>query len=198
MEVTMKRFLWAIPLVFVLISLRANANSITTIFLIPNDGSGDNFGFFQQSPTRTIEVQGGIPFSVFNAFGFAPGSNLGGTTDVFFDNGSIVIGGISHDLAFNETGTLFISSITLPTNGANGFSTLVTLTFSVGATTVDTFQPVNIFGGATGTATFSLFDGNYYAQGITATSTVPEPGAFGLVGTGVLSILAAFRKKLTV
>jgi hypothetical protein len=197
MEVTMKRFLWAIPLVFVLISLRANANSITTIFLVPNDGSGDNFGFYQQSPTRAIEIHGGIPFDVFNAFGYAPGSNLGGTTDVFFDNGYLVIGGISHDLAFNETGTLFISSFTLPTNGAD-FSTLVTLTFSVVATTVDTFQSVNIFGSATGTATFAQSDGNYYAQRIKATSTVPEPGAFGLVGTGVLSILAAFRKKLTV
>lgn len=181
-----------------LISLRANANSITTIFLVPNDGSGDNFGFYQQSPTRAIEVHGGIPFDVFNAFGYAPGSNLGGTTDVFFDNGSIVIGGISHDLAFqNGPGTLFISSFTLPTNGS-GFSTLVTLTFSAVATTVDSDQPVFIFGSATGTATFSFFDENYYAQRIKATSTVPEPGAFGLVGTGVLSILAAFRKKLTV
>lgn len=194
----MKRFLCAIPLVFALISLRANADTITTIFLSPNNGSGSNFGFQQQSPGLKIQIDGGIPFDVFNTSGYSPGSTLGGTFDVFFDDGSIAINGISHDLDLSRTGTLFMSSITLPTNGAATFSTLVKFVFSVEAINVDTGQPVNIFGTASGIATFTLFDGIYFAQGITATSTVPEPGTLGLVGTGVLSILALLRTRVKV
>jgi hypothetical protein len=197
MEVTMMR-LWIAPLLLVLMSVSAKANTVTSIFLFPNDSTGDNFGFFQQSPGLMIGIAGGAPFSFFNSFGYAPGTSLGGTTDVFFNDGSITINGTSYDLDFQGTGSLFMSGITLPTNGAPTFTTTVSLSFGVGVVFFidDTVERVDVGGKGTGTATFTLeSDGNYYPQAIIATSTVPEPSALILLGTGMLSMLGV-RKKL--
>ena len=118
---------------------------------------------------------------------------------MFFNGDSITISGTSYDLDLSG-GSLFMSGITLPTDGTPTFTTTVSLVFSAGRTIFinDTLQHVDIGGKGTGTATFTLEnDGNHYAQGIMATSTVPEPRALVLVGTGMLSMLGV-RKKLKV
>jgi hypothetical protein len=58
MEVNMRRFLWATPLLlFVLISSGAWADSIT-ISLDPNFGIGDNFSILQQSRGMAVWLGG--------------------------------------------------------------------------------------------------------------------------------------------
>src|SRR5712691_11674159 len=77
-----KQFLWVTPMLFVLMLGSAFADS--TIFFIPNDGSGDNFGFRQRGGGVIIGIEGGTAVDFFNVFGYAPGSTLGGFfTDVF-------------------------------------------------------------------------------------------------------------------
>lgn len=189
----MKKCLWVVPLLLLLVPVAANANSITTIILVPNDGSGENFAFNQLGLNQGIVIDAGTPFDFFNDInGFAPGTSVGGPTGVFFTSGSITIRGVTHDLTFNGDGSLFMSSIALPTDGTPSITVPVTLVFSALATTADTGRHVTIWGKAKGTLTLGLgSDGNYYpAGGIRATSTVPEWSTVGLMGTGVIGIFA--------
>src|SRR5438874_4226923 len=188
----MKRFLWSTPMLFLLMSGSAFASSVSTfIFLQPNDGSGDNFGFFQQGGGVTIGIGGGTPYDFFNIDGYAPGSTLGGSTDVFIDGGFVKFGGNFHELDFSGPGTLFLSSFTLPTNGKD-FTAPVEVDFSAFATIADTGQPLDVSGGRSGKMTFHFFDGFYYASGFTV---VPEPATLGLMGTGLAGIIGVIRRK---
>jgi hypothetical protein len=188
----MKRFLLAAPMLFLLITTSAFAD--TLIGLVPNDGGGDNFGFLQRGGGTTIEIGGGTPFTFFHIGPYAPGSTLGGSTDVFFSGGFIKIGGNSHDLQFiSGPGTLFLSSFTLPTNGKD-FTISVVIDFSTSVVIVDTGQTLDVSGGRSGTLSFHFSDGFYFpdSNGFTVT---PEPSTLGLLGTGLIGILAFVRKK---
>src|ERR1700746_3290700 len=81
----MKRLLVGILLLCSLVSAEAFANTI--IGYSPNDGSGDNFGFITYGPGFFIAGFGGTPADFFNTLGYAPGSTLGGFTDIFFSDG---------------------------------------------------------------------------------------------------------------
>ena len=145
-----KRFLWVTPMLFVLMLGSAFADS--TIFLIPNDGSGDNFGFLQRGGGVIIGIHGGTAVDFFNVFGYAPGSTLGGFSTEVFNSGSFAqFGGNSFELAFSGPATLFMSSFTLPTNGKD-FTAQVELDFSASVfILLDTGpgQPFGVGGGAT-------------------------------------------------
>lgn len=187
----MKR-LWTVSVLLMALSIAAKATTISRIVLSPNF-AGDNFGFLEQGTGFRIGVSGGTPVDFFSDTGYAPGSTLGGYTSVFFDGGVLTVGGHSEDLLFNGPGTLFMSSFTLPTNGALTFTTTVSLSFYADAYTADTSQPITIDSSATGRVTFTLSEGTYYAHTITAT-TAPEPGTLALVGTGIMSILFGRRR----
>jgi hypothetical protein len=189
----MKRFLWLLPILFVLISGSTFADTI--IGLVPNDGTGDNFGIIQRGGGVTIQIGGGIPAFFFSTDAYAPGSMLGGATDIFFDSGFIESGGNTRDLAFiSGPGTLFLSSFTLPTNGKD-FTVRVEIDFTISAIIADTGQPLDVSGGRVGKITFHFFEGSYFAdqRGFTVT---PEPSTLELMGTGLISILALARKRL--
>ncbi|SRR6266568_1156556 len=191
----MKRFLLASLLLIILLSASAFADSVK-IFLSPNDGSGDNFGFLGND----VGIDGGVPFSFFNNQGYAPGSTFGGPVDVFFSDGFIKIGPTTYDLDFNSPGTLFISTFTLPTNG-KFFPIQAFASFSVLATIFVNGQPVqiNVSGAAPGVMTFG-FDpssGLYFANPVVF-ATAPEPGTLGLMGTGLIGVLGFARKKLRI
>ena len=190
----MKRFLWVAPILFVVISASAFAD--TLILFSPNDGSGENFSIVRRGGGATILIEGGTSFFFFGTDPYAPGTMMGGQADIFFAYGSIQSGGISHDLAFNSgTGTLFLSTFTLPTNGKD-FTVRVRLDFSMSATVADTGQPLNVTGGSLGTLTFHFIDGSYYADSGGFSQLTPEPSTLGLMGTGLISMLALARKKL--
>ena len=189
----MKPFRWVAPLLFLLLCGSAFAD--TLIFLVPNDGTGDNFGVIQRGGGETVVIGGGVPFAFFHTDGYAPGTTLGGGTDIFFSNGTVDFGGNSHDLAFlSGPGTLILSSFTLPTNGKT-FTVTVEADIAISATIVDTGQSLDVSGGRLEKITFHFFDGLYFAdsRGLVAT---PEPGTLGLMGMGLISMLAVARKRL--
>ena len=152
----MKRFLWALPTFLLVISASAFADSVI-IGLNPNDGSGDNFGFIIKSSGLTFGGGGGTPYSSFNDQGYAPGSTFGGDLGVFLNNGNnfAQIGDTSYgdENVLYSVGSLFLSTITLPTNGKD-FTVLVTADFSAFATIVATGQGFGVSGSGIGTMTF--------------------------------------------
>lgn len=198
----MKRLLWAAPILFlVATTVCASADSLN-IFLTPNDGSGDNFGFLQQGNGITIAIGGGTPFDFFNDQGYTPGSGFGGTTGVFFSGATIQIGNNIFDLGFNGPGALFVSSFTFPTNGSS-FSIPVQANFSAQAYYFDAdgqLHPINIGGSGHGVMTFnySSATGLYFAPFTPVVfTTTPEPGNLALMATGLLGILGAARQTFS-
>jgi hypothetical protein len=139
---------------------------------------------------------GGTPYDFFNMDGYAPGSTLGGNTTVYLDFGAATIRGVYHDLNVG-TGSLFMSSFTLPTNGASTFFTVpVWLSFGASVTVADTGQIIDVSGSSKGKITFFKgYDGLYYAGSFT---TVPEPGTLGLMGTGLIGIFSVARRRLRI
>jgi hypothetical protein len=193
----MRRFLWATPLLLVLISSGAWADSVS-LYLAPNYGSGDNFGIEQQIGAMTVIVGGGTETGFFDGFPseYAPGQTVGGFGTVYLDFGEAEIGGVSYDLNVT-TGSLFMSSITLPTNGATTVTDLVELGFNTFATVFNTGQGISVGGSAKGTITFDLgYNGFYYAAGQFTPSPAPEPGTVGLIGTGLIGIFSVARRRL--
>src|SRR5579859_2669106 len=193
MEVNMRRLLWVSPLLFVLISSGARSNSFN-IYLEPNEGFGDNLAIGQQSGGMTLFLVGGTQTGFFDSFGYAPGSTLGGFGTVYLDFGTAQIGGVNYDLAVT-TGSLFMSSITLPTNGASTVTDSVVLSFTASATIAATGQIINVSGSSAGKITFVMgYDGQYYAGAFTPTPT-PEPGTVGFIGSGLVGVLSVARRR---
>lgn len=142
-----------------------------------------------------ISIYGGAPYFFFNVDGYAPGSVLGGSVDVFFsDINSVTINGTQHEWDFNSPGTLFMSSITLSTNG-NSVTARVALDFMALGTIADTGQLLNISGSQVGKITFTFENGTYYAGNFTP---VPEPSALVLMGSGLIVISGLARRRLRV
>lgn len=186
----MRRILWATSVLFILISSSAWADSVN-IFLAPNYGFGDNFGIEEFSPGMIVFLGGGTQTGFFDSIGYAPGSTLGGLGTVYLDSGIVQIGGNVYNLNVT-TGSLFISSITLPTNGASTFTDPVVLSFAASAPIAGTGQFINVGGTQKGTITFYNENGLYYAGAF----TTPEPGTVGLIGTGLLGIFSVAWRRL--
>jgi hypothetical protein len=139
---------------------------------------------------------GGTPFDFFQCCinPYLPGSTLGGSTDIFFSSGFATIGGVTYDVTF-DVGSLFMSTIVLPTNGRD-YNAPVDISFSVGGTLVDPFQtPIGVSGGESGYIdfTYSANAGGYFPGSFVP---VPDPGTLGLTGTGLIGIFALVRNRL--
>jgi hypothetical protein len=217
-EQSMKRLLLATATLVVCFAQCAYAGSIQTINIrqvnldiFPNDGSGENVGFSFTSPNTLIDGIAGT--DCFDWCGIAdslpPGSTLGPSSGLFFDSlQHVTIGGKSFD---SESSFIFNSSINpagtvfFPTDG-NDFTVTIpasldsplTLLLSNGKTVL-----VNIPAGQlTLTFGFSPAQGDipatyFFSQGsYVATTATPEPGSFLLLGTGLVGVLGAARKKL--
>lgn len=160
------------------------------IFYIPNDGSGDNFGFITYGRGYYITGFGGTAAYFFNFDGYPAGSTFGGYTTLFPGGGSARIGPVSDDVLF-DLGTLGLYPITFPTNGKD-FRAPVSISFDLTGQLVNSLQPISVGGGAFGYIQFSYFNGNYYPGDF---MQVPEPSTLGLIGIGLLGVVGRVRKR---
>jgi hypothetical protein len=192
-EVRMKRFLLVLSLLcLTLISSTAFADHI---YLIPNDGSGDNFGFVGQMNGHQLLLSGGTPYDFFGTGGYAPGSIFGGGATLFLYPAVVWIGGLPLEFGFPQSDSIiFISSFTLPTNGKD-FTKFVEIGFSAMGRSFDTGQTIAVGGGAAGKMFFYFSpDSGLYYPG--AFVQAPEPSTVGFIGIGIVGILGSARKRL--
>ncbi len=181
-----------LPLSFLLVSLFSSAAFADHISLSPNDGSGGNFSFTGRFNGHPLSLYGGTPADFFGLYvGYAPGSTFGGQTALFLNESVVWIDGMPTSFFFYP-GTLFISSFTLPTND-RGFTIPVEIGFSATGINFDTGQTIDVGGGAVGQISFSFSNGLYYPNSFVQ---APEPGTLGFVGTGMVGIVGAFRRRL--
>ena len=180
---------------FLLTLLFASLTSATALadhlYFFPNC-CGDNFGYVTQMNGHPLVLSGGTDPFFFSSEGYPPGSTLGGGGDLFLSSTVVWIGGVPTEFSFFP-GTLFMSSLTLPTNGRY-FRVLVQIGFSATGINFDTGETMDVGGGANGSISFYFSDavGLYYASDFVQ---APEPGTLGLIGTGLMGIAAA-RKRL--
>jgi hypothetical protein len=163
------------------------------IYLVPNNGTGDNFAFVGILNRHQLVLTGGADPYFFSTNGYLPGSTLGGGDSLYLYDSAVWTNGGFSDFSFYPA-SINMSTVTLPTDGRNFFRASVQISFSATGTNNDTGQTINVGGSARGTIPFQLRNGLYYADNFVA---VPEPGTFGLMGTGVIAILASVRKKLS-
>ena len=90
----MKRLLAFTVLVLALTSARAFADEL---FLFPNSGGGDNFGYI----TSTLRLGGGTDFLFFGDLGYPGGSAVGGAGGLFLDSTVIDIDGTPQEFFFS-------------------------------------------------------------------------------------------------
>jgi hypothetical protein len=198
----MTRFILRALLLCSLVSTAAFADSVT-IFLSPNNGSGDNFGFQLLGAGYSILGGGGLPYANFNDGppGYAPGSTVDISGPLFFDFGMATIGASSDEVDF-MVGSLSASPITLPTDGLD-FTGLFGISFDASGTFFMTGKPISVSGDAQGFITFEYLNGGYYPEGLTFTGVgrvspaivTPEPSTWTLIGSGLLWVMARVRKK---
>jgi len=190
----MKRLLLLAP-IFLLLSVNAFADSVT-MNLFPSDGGSDNFSFFQQGNGFQVIFSGETPYgSSFFKPQYAPGSIVGGFSDVFTATVLIKINGVSYDVqSFSFGPALFIFPFTLPTDGKDfTINTEGVFAFSATLYNGETFD---VFGAAPGKMRFTFGEGIYTTQPVRL-STVPEPSTLGFLATGVIGIFALARVKAT-
>ncbi|MGC2197889.1 MAG: PEP-CTERM sorting domain-containing protein [Terriglobales bacterium] len=184
------------PLTLLLIVLTSATAFANHLYLSPNGGSGDNFAYVTQMNGHQLVLSGGTDPYFLSAFGYQPGSTLGGGA-LYLYSSAIWIDGIPTEFAFPGAGSISMYPlITLPTDGRDFFRALVDISFSHTGINYDTGQTIDVGGGALGSISFSReADGLYYASSF-AQAQVPEPGTLGLIGTGLMGILAVARKRL--
>ncbi|MBZ5722729.1 MAG: PEP-CTERM sorting domain-containing protein [Acidobacteriia bacterium] len=182
---------WFLPLTLLLVALMSATAFADHIYLVPNDGSGDNFAFVGQFNGHRLVLSGGLTASFFSTEGYLPGSTFGGDTALFLYSTVVWIDGIPTEFFF-PPGTLFMTTFALPTDGRD-FRVPVEISFSATGINFDTGQTVDLGGGASGHISFSFSNGLYYADKFVQ---APEPSTLGFVGTGLIGILASVRKRL--
>ncbi|SRR5438876_6227038 len=199
----MKRLIWVAAILFVLSASCAYADSVSTfnitqatMFMGPNDGSGDNVFFIFTGPGVNITGIGGM--ACFDWCSGQPISdpNIAQASQIFLTEfGIATIGGKSYDPMtldlnlFDEFGGLNASTagfvgegdsfiqfrMTAPTNGSWSFNF---------APTVD----------QDGNPAFIFTEGEFSAS---APLLTPEPGTVGLMLTGLVGIIGVVRRKCT-
>ena len=164
------------------------------IYLSPNDGTGDNFGFVGRTNGHPLFLSGGTPYSFFGIGGYEPGSTFGGYETLYLYPTTVWIEGMPMEVVFPPTDSyIFISSFTLPNNGKS-FSQFVEIGFSALGINYETGQTFGVGGEARGTISFyfSPDSGLYYPEGF---AQAPEPGTLALMATGFAGLYSVIRKK---
>ncbi len=186
-----------------LTSLFCFADSVTTLktknvslTIRPNDGLGDNLGGTIWGGGVSLTVGGGTPVDWFSATdGIAPGSSVGGSTTIFFDDVFGTIGKTTYDSSnlFINAANFNAGGATLPTDGS-AFTMSVPASIGLivltgcnaqGCTTFNVITQTGVL-----TMSFSFFDGLYYADSASfvSTATVPEPSTLSLLAIGLAAL----------
>ncbi|MGC2193056.1 MAG: PEP-CTERM sorting domain-containing protein [Terriglobales bacterium] len=192
----MKQYL--LPLSVLCVTLVSSTAFADHIYLSPGT---DNFGFVGEMNGHQFFLSGGTPSDFFNANGYAPGSMLGGGTTLFLNPAEVWINGVATEFVFPPTDAgLGMSSITLPTDGRSTYTVPVQIGFSAAGINVETGQTIQLGADASGWITFDRgFDSElYYPSAFVQApvAQVPEPCTLGLIGTGIIGIMASARKRL--
>ena len=193
---------WILFSARVLLVLQFAAAHADSLYLAVNNGSGDNFGYVGEFNGHQYFLSGGVNPYYFSNIGYAPGSTLGGETELFLYSTTLWVNGVPLDFSFpSPSALLFISTFTLPEN-ADGITIPVSIGFSATGINPDTGQSITLSGSATGSIDFYLFDGRYYPSNFVQSppaATVPEPSTLSLVGACLIAIVSAtglrFRGK---
>lgn len=211
----MNRFKWVLAILLVTV-IPCAADTISnftitqiTVWVSPNPGSGDNVGFSLIGPGTNISGTGGIGcFSWCSSNPVPPGDVFPDIGQIFISNfNNAMVGGKNYDfhsdIAFNSA--FFISvlaGVTLPANGPGGTacdpataSSPITGFVGEGATFKQ--MSLNLPAGGSFCTTWQFANGQYtFEQAKFSVSAVPEPGALGLVGSGLVAIFGtALRKR---
>ena len=218
----MRRLQFAMAaLLLVMIAPRASADSIVTfnithvsIFVFPNDGSGDNVGFALTGPGTSLLGGGGFGCfdwcSILN--GFAPGSEVSPDLGQLFLGlfTTVKLGGKSYDpdsLDFTSTflSVTALGGFTLPANPNVSTFTACVPAGMTGATSGfvgsgDDFIQFNLKmptkGNFCTTWNFNAAAGQYFfSSGKFEASTVPEPQTITMIVSGLVSIAAALKRS---
>jgi PEP-CTERM motif len=186
-----------------LTSLFCFADSVTTLKTLnvsltirPNDGLGDNLGGTIWGGGVSLTVGGGTPVDWFSATdGIAPGSGVGGSTTIFFDDVFGTIGKTTYDdsnLLINAA-DFNAGGATLPTDGS-AFTMSVPASIGLIVLTGCNTQGCTTFNVITQTGVLTMsyffFDGLYYADSASfvSTATVPEPSTLSLLAIGLAAL----------
>ena len=193
----MKRLLLATTMMFAIALLSASAWADAIIYLVSNDGAGDNFGGLVRSGADFIKIRGGTPgLSTFQ--GYPPGSTFGwgGPGSLFIDPfGEAYIGGHGYTTqqAYGADASLTIPTVTIPTIGQS-FRVPVEVSFFAPLMLIETGERLDVSGSTDGYISFSYNQdtGLDYFVGF----QTPEPSTFGLMVAGLTGVLASSRKRL--
>src|SRR5262249_9580924 len=155
---------------------------------------GDNFAYVGYMNGHPFDLFGGTNYYFFDAYGYRPGETALGAGDLWLYSTVMWIGNTPTEFDFLNPGVIFATSITLPTDGRS-FRAFVDVGFYTFGINYDTGETIDLFGGAKGSIDFyySPEAGRYIPGGFVQ---APEPGTLALIGTGLLGIPAAVRKRL--
>jgi hypothetical protein len=215
----MKRLISGIAILFVVSATGAYADSIAnfnitqaTVFVGPNNGSGDNVFFAMTGPGTNIPGNGGIPCWDWCYSTFSPGDSPSITIGQIFLNspigGELTIGGKTYDpwtLGLQGVSVAVLGGFTFPAN-PNGSTFTACLPAEMPGSIAgyagegDSFIQFNLQmppGGTFCTTwNFDSASGYYqFSQGNFVATAVPEPGTIGFMGTGLVGIVGMIRRK---
>ena len=161
---------------------------------MPNDGSGDNFAFVTVVNGHKLVLSGGTDPYFLSAFGYEPGSTLGGGA-LFLYSAVIWMNGVPSEFSFSGAGSISMNPfITLPTDGRDFFRASVLISFNHRGISFETGQTIGVGGSGKGVITFYRgADGLYYASRF---EQAPEPATLALIGTGLMAVAAMAGKRL--
>jgi hypothetical protein len=208
----MRRLLRVIALGFVLTSVGAFADSIVITklnanFLVnPNQGFGDNVSGLISGPGVSLSAIGGTETGWFDSdLGYTPGSQGGGSAQIFWDAYSMQLGSQSYDESSMDlfASTVSVADFTFPTKGKSfTISSPITLvlhgdllTNNCGGDDCPKFTLITRQAQIKLLFTYSPQSGLYFARW-GSLETTPEPGTLVLLGTGMAAVsLRRLRRR---